>query len=58
MAYFLEHLNNSSDGAHKPLGDIEITAGGTQAGPSFFPPFWLISQAEILKGGEQILPSL
>lgn len=30
-AYFLEHLNNSSDGAHKPLGDTEIMAGGTQS---------------------------
>lgn len=56
-AYFLEHLNNSSDDAHKPLGDTEITAGGTQAWPSFFSPFWLIPEASILKGREQIFSS-
>jgi hypothetical protein len=57
-AYFLEHLNNSSDGARKPLGDREIMAGGTRAQPSFFPPFWLIPEASILKGREQIFSSL
>lgn len=39
MAYFLEHLNNSLDGAHKPRGGTDIPAGGRQAGPSFFPHF-------------------
>jgi len=57
-AYFLEHLNNSSDDVHKPLGDTEIVAGGTQARPSFFSLFWLISEASILKGIEQIFSSL
>lgn len=55
MAYFLEHLNNSSDGAHKPLGGTDIAAGGRQAGPS---PFWLIAESAIRKGKKQIFSSL
>lgn len=58
MAYFPEHLNNSLDGAHKPLGGTDITAGGMGAGPSFFSSFWLIAEAAILKGKEQIFSSL
>lgn len=38
-AYFLEHLNNSSDGARKPLGDTEITAGERKLGHPSLPHF-------------------
>lgn len=54
---FLEHLHNSSDGTPKPLDDVEIAAGAAQARPFCFCLFWLISEAAVLKGKDQIFCS-